>query len=199
MTALSFAAIRAIRVSLPFRTPISAFQISPGPATRQYPAIPGNTRTLAHFLAAYCRLTVRLLPRNRFSCRVKSGSLPAVEAICDRRPRIGAVFPSVLTISRFNAQLNCQRTHLCAKRRKNPKFIGSISSFLSDSQPSTLNFCGGALPPPQQPAPSKLHQMLCLSNQSDTENIFLGERGDQALQIRVSTDVFSLDCSNNPS
>jgi hypothetical protein len=33
------------------------------PTTRQYPAIPGNTRTLAGFLAAYCRLTVRVLPR----------------------------------------------------------------------------------------------------------------------------------------
>jgi hypothetical protein len=31
---------------------------------RQYPAIPGNMRTLAQFLAAYCRLSVRLLPRN---------------------------------------------------------------------------------------------------------------------------------------
>ena len=53
-----------------FRTPHFAFRISPGPATRQYPAIPGNTRTKVHFLAAYCRLTVRLLPRIQFPCRV---------------------------------------------------------------------------------------------------------------------------------
>jgi hypothetical protein len=45
---------------------------SPGPTTRQYPAIPGNTRTMVQFLAAYCRLTVRLLPRIQFSCRIKS-------------------------------------------------------------------------------------------------------------------------------
>ena len=45
---------------------------SPGPTTRQYPAIPGNTRTMTQFLAAYCRLTVRVLPRIQFSCRVKS-------------------------------------------------------------------------------------------------------------------------------
>jgi hypothetical protein len=36
---------------------------SPGPTTRQYPAIPGNTRTTTRFLAVYCRLTVRVLPR----------------------------------------------------------------------------------------------------------------------------------------
>jgi hypothetical protein len=36
---------------------------SPGPVTRQYPAIPGNTRTLARSFAAYCRITVRVLPR----------------------------------------------------------------------------------------------------------------------------------------
>jgi hypothetical protein len=47
-------------------------EFSTGPTTRQYPAIPGNTRTLAHFFAAYCRLTVRVLPRNQFSCRIKS-------------------------------------------------------------------------------------------------------------------------------
>ena len=47
---------------------------SHGPTTRQYPAIPGNTRTLAQFLAAYCRLSVRVLPRNQFSCRIKSPS-----------------------------------------------------------------------------------------------------------------------------
>lgn len=49
---------------------------SHGPTTRQYPAIPGNTRTKVQFLAAYCRLRVRLLPRILFSCRVKSGRRP---------------------------------------------------------------------------------------------------------------------------
>jgi hypothetical protein len=49
-------------------------KFSPGPTTRQYPAIPGNTRTKVQFLAAYCRLAVRLLPRNQFSCRIKSPS-----------------------------------------------------------------------------------------------------------------------------
>jgi hypothetical protein len=53
-----------------------AFRISTGPATRQYPAIPGNTRTKVQFLAAYCRLSVRVLPRNQFSCRIKSPSRP---------------------------------------------------------------------------------------------------------------------------
>src|SRR3984957_1281220 len=54
---------------------------SHGPTTRQYPAIPGNTRTMAHFLAAYCRLTVRVLPRIQFSCRVKSGSPPGLRPL----------------------------------------------------------------------------------------------------------------------
>jgi hypothetical protein len=50
---------------------------SPGPTTRQYPAIPGNTRTTTQFLAAYCRLTVRVLPRIQFSCRIKSPDRPS--------------------------------------------------------------------------------------------------------------------------
>ncbi len=44
---------------------------SPGPVTRQYAAISGNKRTKAQFLAAYCRLSVRVLPLNQFLCRVK--------------------------------------------------------------------------------------------------------------------------------
>jgi hypothetical protein len=51
---------------------------SPGPTTRQYPAIPGNTRTMTQFLAAYCRLTVRVLPRIQFSCRIKSPDRPLI-------------------------------------------------------------------------------------------------------------------------
>jgi hypothetical protein len=47
---------------------------SPGPTTRQYPAISGNTRTKVQFLAAYCHLSVRVLPRIHFSCRVCSRS-----------------------------------------------------------------------------------------------------------------------------
>ncbi len=35
---------------------------SPGPVTRQYAAISGNKRTKVQFLAAYCRLSVRILP-----------------------------------------------------------------------------------------------------------------------------------------
>jgi hypothetical protein len=74
MTALPFAVIRAIRVSpSPFRTSHFTLQIFLGPTTRQYPAIPGNTRTKVQFLAAYCRLSVRVLPRIHFSCRVLPG------------------------------------------------------------------------------------------------------------------------------
>lgn len=57
----------------PFSTPNFVFRVLTVPLrgnTRQYP-VPHAGRTPVHFLAAYCRLTVRLLPRNQFSCRVK--------------------------------------------------------------------------------------------------------------------------------
>ena len=44
-------------VILALNHPLSTLNFLPGPTTRQYPAIPGNTRTMAHFLAAYCRVT----------------------------------------------------------------------------------------------------------------------------------------------
>jgi hypothetical protein len=53
--------ILALRLSTPNHQ-----LFSPGPTTRQYPAIPGNTRTEAQFLAAYCRI----LPHIAAYCRI---------------------------------------------------------------------------------------------------------------------------------
>ncbi len=57
---------------VPFRAPHPALRISHGPITRQYAAISGNKRTKVQFLAAYCRLSVRILPRNLRLVRICS-------------------------------------------------------------------------------------------------------------------------------
>ncbi len=129
---------------------------SPGPITRQYPAISGNKRTRAQFLAAYCRLSVRLLPRILRLVRICSPSRPR-EGWHVAVPNIG---PGPRT-SRPEPFLRCQRTcprcHKCsasAKMRKSPNFSGLSSSFPS---------CSDLGPHTPSLAPPVIFQIFALS------------------------------------
>jgi hypothetical protein len=80
--------LRASRRLRPLLSFVCFCGISLGPTTRQYPAIPGNMRTKDDFLAAYCRITVRVLPHNRFSCRIKSAPRQESSARPEGPPRL---------------------------------------------------------------------------------------------------------------
>jgi hypothetical protein len=101
---------------------------SHGPATRQYTAISGNTRTKVQFLAAYCRLSVRLLPRIQFSCRVlpppslaqngMEGTVPVWKhpsvTFSDREPEASRPGPWWPCASTLDCQRSSPRRHKCS-------------------------------------------------------------------------------------
>ena len=143
--------------------PVRKDRISPGPTTRQYPAIPGNMRTKVQFLAAYCRLSVRLLPRNQFPCRIKPRNVTS--------PRFAMAPSHMPRAFRFNCQRTCSRRHKCSTTAQPcAKIPQSIGSFLLFPFPlSTINShlstsTRGFLLPNQLPTHRILSHVLALSN-----------------------------------
>ncbi len=100
---------------------------SPGPTTRQYAAISGNKRTEVQFLAAYCRLSVRLLPRNQFFCRLLPPSLSSSVGAPVSDPADFGLWTQLPHAPGPVPVLNCQRTRFYANERKIPN-SGSSSS-----------------------------------------------------------------------